>query len=908
MSTFSDSMFARLLRRLARAVCERPKWFVYPQILLFLLSVFYALHSLELDMNRDNLIGEKSRYHRIYLKFRKEFAETEEIAVVVESEDPERNRQFVERLAMKLETSKDILTDLLYKTDLTTLGPKSLLLVPEQGLEEMQKALHENRPIIRQFAETTNLVSLVGLINKQFRTANPADQEKNNTFVKSIPAFQRIIEQAGQSLGLPGKPPSPGVGVFFGMNEEGQQQSYITVQKGRIYLLTVRAKSEGLIPQAIELIRRLIQETEAEQPGVNVGLTGGPVLNYDEMNQSKRDSIVASIISLVLCSLIFIYAYHQVRRPLKAAICLLIGLGLTMGFTTLAVGSLNILTITFAPMLIGLAIDFGIHFISRYEEEMRHGRTEVEAVNRVMVFTGQGIVTGALTTAAAFLAMGLTNFKGIRQMGIISGGGLILCLIPMLTILPVLLMRGPENSKDRKAVTRDRNRARIEDLWLQRPKLVVLITLALCAGALLEFRRVHFDYDLLHMQSKSMPSVIYEQLLIKSSSKSTLFATVMADNPRQANEYEEKARQLPAVSSVESVAQFFAEDQGKKLALARAIKNEVADIRFAPIDRGPVDLSQLANNLWYLTGYLGLSADEAEKDDPALARQLRALRESILDFRKPLQSGKPQVPKQLREFQQAFFNDLRRTFEAIKNQDTSGPLRPQDLPPSLRDRFIGVTGKYLLQVYPKYDIWQRDNQSAFIAQLRSAIPEDRINGTPIELYEYTTLLKVSYQNAAWYALAAIVLMVFLHFRSLVCVILSLLPVAVGSAWLLGIMGLTGTPFNPANIMTLPLVIGIGVTNGIQILNRLAEEQKPGVLAKSTGKAVLVSGLTAITGFGSLILAKHQGIKSLGIVMSVGIATCMIAGLTLLPVVINILMRAGWRISTGREERDKASGV
>jgi predicted RND superfamily exporter protein len=115
-------------------------------------------------------------------------------------------------------------------------------------------------------------------------------------------------------------------------------------------------------------------------------------------------------------------------------------------------------------------------------------------------------------------------------------------------------------------------------------------------------------------------------------------------------------------------------------------------------------------------------------------------------------------------------------------------------------------------------------------------------------------------------------------------------VAIGSIWLGGAMGFFGIPFNPANIMTLPLVIGVGVTNGIHILNRFAEERTPSILAKSTGKAVLVSGLTTIAGFGSLALAKHQGIESLGYVMALGTATCMIAGLTFLPVLLNLLLR------------------
>ena len=201
-------------------------------------------------------------------------------------------------------------------------------------------------------------------------------------------------------------------------------------------------------------------------------------------------------------------------------------------------------------------------------------------------------------------------------------------------------------------------------------------------------------------------------------------------------------------------------------------------------------------------------------------------------------------------------------------------------------------GKFLLQVYPKYDVWQRDNQEKFIERFADRLIPN-VTGTPVQLYEYTTLLKNSYITAAWYSLdRRLRFWCFFHFRSFGAVILSLLPVGIGTLWLAGLMGWLEIPFNPANIMTLPLVIGIGVTNGIHILNRFAEERTPGILSRSTGKAVLVSGLTAIAGFGSLILAKHRGIHSLGCVMAVGIATCMIAGLTFLPALLNLLGR--WR--------------
>jgi len=226
-------------------------------------------------------------------------------------------------------------------------------------------------------------------------------------------------------------------------------------------------------------------------------------------------------------------------------------------------------------------------------------------------------------------------------------------------------------------------------------------------------------------------------------------------------------------------------------------------------------------------------------------------------------------------------------------------------PDQLRARFVGVTGKHLIQVYPKKNIWNRAEQEEFIRDIEKVYP--RVTGTPVQLYHYTKLLKDSFQEAGVYSLVAIAILVFIHFRNVSCVILSLIPVFLGFIWMLGFMGLMKVPFNPANIMTLPLIVGIGVTNGIHILNRFAEELHPSILARSTGKAVLVSGLTAIAGFGSLIVADHRGIRSLGIIMATGIATCMIVGLTFLPALLNVLNARGWSIKK-KTQRDNAQST
>ena len=199
--------------------------------------------------------------------------------------------------------------------------------------------------------------------------------------------------------------------------------------------------------------------------------------------QSERDTALATVVAFVLVFVIIILGYGKVSRRIKADVCLIVGMAYTMAFTTFVIGHLNILTITFAPILIGMAIDFGVHLISRYEEELWKGQTEKDALAKAMVFTGMGIFTGAATTAGAFFAMGFTDFKGIQEMGIICGGGLLICLIPMLTMLPVMLLQGRQNVIDHQQGDALDRRARIENFWLQRPGLVTILTVGLCALA-----------------------------------------------------------------------------------------------------------------------------------------------------------------------------------------------------------------------------------------------------------------------------------------------------------------------------------------------------------------------------------------------------------------------------------------
>lgn len=910
---FSQSLTARFLKRLADAIFYHPRWFIWPQFALMVLAIGYTCYSLQFITSRDALVGAEKEYHRIYLNFRKEFPVQDDLVVVVESENQERNRQFIERLGSKLQAETNLFASVFFKADIDTLGRKALLFLPEDDLVQLRNTLKDFRPMLQQFAKANNLASLFDTVNTEFRTALKRPQSEGEALVGALPALERIIVQANDSLYRPGSPPSPGVMSLFEEGAEAERQMYLTFNHGRVFLLTTQASKEDLASDAVDRLRQLLAQTQVEVPGANVGLTGEPVLEVDEMAQSQKDTTIATIVSLVAVALIFIYGYNETGRPLKATLVLLVGLAYTMGYTTLTVGHLNILTITFVPILIGLAIDFGVHLITRYEEELRHGRSEQSAMEIAMVNTGLGIFTGAFTTAGAFFAMGFSDFRGIQEMGVICGGGMLVCLTAMMSLLPALLLRGHQNTLDHKlgATLDERSnrdsdrRARLENTWLQRPKLVMALTLGLTVLALFSARKVGFDYNLLHMQSAGLPAVIFQDKLIQSSTRSVLYGAIVADSVPEANRLVQALTNLPSVAAVESMATYIGKDQTRELTILREVKHLVSDIHFAPVDTRPVDITALELSLYSLHGYLGLAAAQTKTEAPELHPKILSLRQAIGEMLGRLRVGNPaKMSVKLAEYQQALFTDVHRTFGAIQNQDVSEPMQVQDLPEQLRRRFVGVTCKFLIQAYPKKDVWDRANQEQFVRDLRSI--DRHVTGTPVQLLEYTTLLKNSYVQAAWYALAAIVILVFIHFRKISCVVLALLPVAIGAIWMVGVMGVLNIPFNPANIMTLPLIIGIGVTNGIHILNRFAEELHPSILARSTGKAVLISGLTTIAGFGSLILAQHRGIRSLGLIMAVGVTTCMVVGLTFLPALLTLLMRAGWKIK--ETQRDNAQST
>ncbi len=863
-----------------------------------MLCLVYTVARLQFSTDKNDLVSGQESYRREFLQFKEEFAPRDNMFVLVESDDPAKSRDFVGRLAARLQ-SDGRFTNVYFRAGLDVLGSKSLLFLPEPTLARLDRVLGSHQDLIRALSQSTNLETLFGSVNRQFRLLSRSRTAGSDTeaLTRRLITLKLVVDQASESIVSLQPPRSPDMVSLFVSAQKGTfQDGYLSFGEGRIHVVIAQPRTSRLEKAAVRQLKRLIDETRPMVPGVNVEVTGEAILRGDEMDQARKDTEMAALISLALTALVFIATCRAVMRPLLATLCLLIGLCYTLGFATLAVGSLNVLSITLVPILIGLAIDYGVHLIFRYEEQIGEGHSPDYAIRTALGFTGIGIVTSGLTIAASFYLMALTDFRGIREMGLIAGSGILVCLVPMLTLLPLLLVRTDKGRRPSPVISRigRERRGRIEQLYLKHPWWVLVLGAVFTVLMIVQTFKVHFDYNLLDLQSRASPAVRMQKKLIQSGSHSLLYCAVIANSLPQAMEWERRIERLPSVARVVSLVKFLTEDQKSKLALIQSIQRQLAGIPVPGLDTRPVEVSDLNQTLYSLGGYLGRAIDSLQSsgtNEVAVGR-LRSLRTSVTRLQHLTATDLPSTVERLSDFQRGLYSSFRETLAMVSLQDYSKRLRQDDVPDDLRGLFIGHSGRYLLQVYPKGDVWQRKQQQEFIRQLRSVAPN--VTGSPVLFYEYTTRLKRNVEKAAVAAGTIVAVLLLLHFGRLSCALLALSPVLFGFCWMLGIMGCLDISFNPVNIMSLVLVIGIGVANGVHILNRFIEEPQPVILAKSTGKAVLVSALSTIVGFGSLMVAKHQGIASLGAVMSIGAGMCTAASLALLPAALKVLGNMGWR--------------
>ncbi len=229
--------------------------------------------------------------------------------------------------------------------------------------------------------------------------------------------------------------------------------------------------------------------------------------------------------------------------------------------------------------------------------------------------------------------------------------------------------------------------------------------------------------------------------------------------------------------------------------------------------------------------------------------------------------------------------DLLSQLYEIRDASAVEPVTIDDFPETVRSRMVSDKGKWLLQIYPAYEIWDHEPLESFVQEVREVDPN--VTGTPLQNYEAAQQIATSYERVAIYALITVFIVLLIDFHSIKDGLLALLPPLAGGALMMGVLGLLGVDLNPANLIVLPLVIGIGVDDGVHVVHDFRQQTANYRMSASTTNAIVLTSLTSMIGFGSMMVASHRGLYSVGLVLVVRVGSCLFVSLVLLPALLTV---------------------
>jgi hopanoid biosynthesis associated RND transporter like protein HpnN len=568
--------------------------------------------------------------------------------------------------------------------------------------------------------------------------------------------------------------------------------------------------------------------------------------------------------------------FGGLRRPLLAVAALLVGIAWSFGYITLAVGHLNILSVAFGVILIGLGIDFGIHYLARYLQ-LREGNANTnEALIDTAGTVGPGIVTGGLTTALAFSTAALTEFTGVAELGVVAGGGILLCIAAALLMLPALL-----------AVSDGRENAPIPQSTLpfaalcrpttSMPRVVICLTLAATAWLAYGITKLRYDHNLLNLQPRNQESVEVERKLAATSERSVWFAVSMCQDREQLQARKAALEASPVITATEEIVSLLPESSGQTQLTIQGIHERLASLPEQPPLLPVMPQAELLQRL------AELSAQGPVPDSPTSQGG------AMGDLMQQLSRLAPQhYFERVSRLQQSNAEAVLASLRAIHAMSRPAPPTIDDLPGPLVHRYVGRRGQHLLRIYGHSDIWNMNSLRAFVGAVEAVDP--LATGHPIQTFYASGQMQQSYIHAAVYSLLAVAIVLVLDFRNLTHTLLAMLPMGLGFAQLLGLLGWLGIPLNPANMIVLPLILGIGIDDGVHVVHDFLRQETDYQMSSSTATGVFLTSATTMIGFGSMMIASHAGLRSLGQVLTLGVFCCLVSSVLVLPAILGRIRR------------------
>lgn len=863
-------------------------------------AAIIATSHLPVYTSRQALLPQNTPVAQRLNQYLETFGASSDLMVALEEAPVPILQSFAKDLADRLQGQPEI-ASATAQIDTSFLRQHLYLLAPAGALTSLEPLL--------KFAARPQGLSLETLLGQALTESSktpdgPADLALITQLLGSAEAFceewERWILHNGS--------PSDGLNLVPTLKPLGAEQlagGFYTSHNGKMLLVFVRAREKGEDFAALKPLNERIQSTtealrkEYQARGLmapKATLTGLPAIEYEEYLDIEEDiRLVIWSAGTLIALLIFV-----VVRSLRWALAIFIPMGLgalwSLGFAYLAVGHLTIITSSFLAILFGLGADYGIFTSSQIAEVRQRGIPLEEAILGGIRDSFAAVATAGGASLLIFGTLSTVDFPGFAELGVIAAGGVLLVLISTWWVQPALYALYPPR-------LRERPQRQLAGAMIQKqiPKglglILVVLALALAGLGILKGNRMAFDYDVLSLLPRDSQAAAYQRRLVAETDYQSEIIIFTAPSLNEIRRITEEAGLKKSLAKVLSITSFFPVDEADRRNQATALA-------------GWADPPQISNNLKQLDSD-GLSPGAFRAVTELLAHGKTAIEEAE---EMAFTAGKTQLVSQLetlagrldrltnlisRDPGQALQGteallralihlaengvDLIRTWKTLPT-----PLQPENLPADLRQRFMAPNGTFAAYAYPAESVYDPVQLDTLMAEVYDVSPD--ATGFPSTHQVFSKAVVQSFESGTRLAILVCLGWLVVILRKPRPILMAALPLVIGGGWMLGVMSLLGLRYNYANIIALPLVIALAVDYGVWLSHRwsILGGERPLRLALDAGRVILLAAGTELAGLGAITLARYRGVSGLGLDITIGLVTCLIATLLITPVIGQLL--------------------
>lgn len=652
-------------------------------------------------------------------------------------------------------------------------------------------------------------------------------------------------------------------------------------------------------------IKEVIGLVQRDYPQLTIGYTGDVAIQADEQYALRFDMLVPSFVALAFIFLLFLFSIQPFRAMLFSLLSLVVGILLNYGIIGITFGEINMLTSTLGALLIGLGIDYGIQFVTNFGIYRKEGHPPAEALRLTYAKTGTGTFLAALTTALGFFVMALTGSESLAEYGVMAGIGILTCFAAMFLFLPALLCWFGEKrpAKFRLPVVEYGFLVDL-GLFVQKHRLAVLMAGAVLTGFLFcTMFQNKIDLDLMALEPQEMPSIKWYYKIMEGYGLCPLSVLAVTATLEETRALTEKLEAEDSIAQVESLATYLPtpEEQEERLAVIKEIRE--MGPRYQEFSYTPAELQRFCAEVqrleWNIIEIGDLSVAGLGEKNKIVGKRNHMIREIF-----GAETGRPgqevfQSLIRLLETDPVLYADRLSQLDAhfARALDTlitrmaavQRPITVDDLPAQIRNQLLSDDGKRMLvMAYPQRAIMEKENGLRRFTE-RMAEISPRMTGMAMVAVSWFKEIMVDTVKAGLYIFLAVFLLLLFSMQNLRRTLITLVPLTTGMIWMLGLLPLLGWRVNIVNIAVIPLIIGMGIDYGVHIVERYAiENQDISAVFRYTGKALLLSALTTMIGFGSLgLMGSFAGVASIGAILFLGITACLVAALFLMPALLSL---------------------